>query len=117
MRHKVDGRKLGRATDHRMAMYRNLVTELLDHEKIQTSEARAKEIRSMAEKMITLGKDGSLNARRRAIAFIYEERVAEKLFKELAPRYAERAGGYTRMTKVAPRMGDGASMVQLELVK
>jgi len=117
MKHKVDGRKLGRPTDHRMAMYRNLVTELLDHEKIQTSEAKAKEIRSMAEKMITLGKDGSLNARRKALAFFYEEKIADKLFKELAPRFAERAGGYTRMTKIAPRLGDNTAMVQLELLK
>ena len=117
MKHKVDGRKLGRPTDHRMAMYRNLVTELLDHEKIQTSEAKAKEIRSMAEHMITLGKDGSLNARRRALAFVYQEKITQKLFKELAPRYAERTGGYTRMTKIAPRLGDGTAMVQLELVK
>ena len=116
MRHKVDGKKLGRSSDHRTAMYRNLVTELLDHEKIQTTEAKAKEIRSMAERMITLGKDGSLNARRKTLAFLYEERVAEKVFKELAPRYAERPGGYTRLTRLGLRMGDGASMVQLELV-
>jgi large subunit ribosomal protein L17 len=117
MRHKVDGRKLGRPTDHRMSLYRNLVTELLDHEKIETSEAKAKEVRSMAEQMITLGKKGDLNARKKAIAFIYEEKIADKLFKDIAPRYAERAGGYTRMTKIAPRMGDGTAMVQLELVK
>jgi large subunit ribosomal protein L17 len=117
MKHKVDGKKLGRATDHRLAMYRNMVTELLDHEKIKTTEAKAKEIRSMAEHMITLGKDGSLSARRRALAFIYEERVTEKVFKELAPRYAERTGGYTRITKLGPRIGDNAEIVQLELVK
>jgi large subunit ribosomal protein L17 len=117
MKHKVDGKKLGRATDHRLAMFRNMVTELLDHEKIRTTEAKAKEIRSMAEQMITLGKDGSLSARRRALAFIFEERVAEKVFKELAPRYAERSGGYTRITKIGPRIGDNAEMVQLELVK
>ena len=117
MRHKVDGRKLGRPSDHRLAMYRNLVTELLDHEKIQTTEAKAKEIRSMAEHMITLGKDGSLNARRKALAFIFEERVTDKVFKELAPRYTERSGGYTRITKLSPRLGDNAAMVQLELLK
>ena len=117
MKHRVDGRKLGRSTDHRLAMYRNLVTELLDHEKIRTSEAKAKEVRSMAEKMITLGKDGSLSARRRALAFVFEEKVVDKLIKELAPRYATRDGGYTRMTKLAPRLGDGANMVRLELVK
>jgi large subunit ribosomal protein L17 len=117
MKHKVDGKKLGRATDHRLALYRNMVTELLDHEKIKTTEAKAKEIRGMAEHMITLGKDGSLSARRRALAFIYEERVTEKVFKELAPRYAERTGGYTRITKLGPRIGDNAEIVQLELVK
>jgi len=117
MRHKVDGRKLGRPTDHRLALYRNLVTELLEHEKIQTTEAKAKEVRSMAEKMITLGKQGSLAARKRALGFIYKEEVAEKLFKEIAPRYSERRGGYTRITKLGTRLGDGAQMVLLELVK
>ena len=117
MRHKVSGRKLGRPTDHRWAMYRNLVTSLLDHEKIQTTEAKAKEVRGLAERMITLGKGGTLTNRRRALGFIYEERVTEKVFKELAPRYAERPGGYTRIVKIGLRQGDGASMVQLELVK
>jgi large subunit ribosomal protein L17 len=117
MRHKVGGRKLGRPTDHRWAMYRNLVTDLLDHEKIHTTEAKAKEVRGMAEHMITLGKDGSLNARKQALSFVFEERVTIKLFKEIAPRYAERNGGYTRITKIGPRIGDGAEMVLLELVK
>ena len=117
MRHKVSGRKFGRATDERRAMYRNLVTDLLDHEKITTTEAKAKEIRGMAERMITLGKDGKLSARHQALAFIYDERVTDKVFKELATRYAERPGGYTRITKLGPRLGDGAPIVQLELVK
>jgi len=117
MRHKVAGRKLGRATGHRRAMYRNLVTDLLGYEKITTTEAKAKEVRGLAEKMITLGKEGGLHSRRRALAFIIDKKVTEKVFTELAPRYAERPGGYTRITKLGPRLGDEAAMVQLELVK
>ncbi len=117
MRHKVSGRKFGRSTEERLAMYRNLVTDLLDHEKITTTEAKAKEIRGMAERMITLGKDGKLGARRRALAFIYDEKVTDKVFTELATRYASRTGGYTRISKLGPRLGDGAPMVQLELIK
>ena len=117
MRHKVVGRKLGRSTGHRRAMYRNLVTDLLDYERITTTEAKAKEVRGLAEKMITLGKDGGLNSRRQALSFIIDKKVIEKVFTELAPRYAERPGGYTRITKLGPRLGDGAAMVQLELVK
>jgi len=117
MRHKVSGRKFNRPTAHRLAMYRNLVTDLLNYEAIVTTEAKAKEIRSLADKMITLGKDGSLTARRQALAFIYSEDVADKVFKEIAPRYSERKGGYTRITKIGPRAGDWAPMVKLELVK
>ena len=117
MRHKVAGRKLGRSTGHRRAMYRNLVTDLLGYEKITTTEAKAKEVRGLAEKMITLGKGGSLSSRRQAMSFILDKKVTEKIFTELAPRYAERSGGYTRITKLGPRLGDGAAMVQLELVK
>ena len=117
MRHKIAGRKLGRDTGHRRALYRNLVTDLLDYEKVTTTEAKAKEVRGLAEKMITLGKKGGLNSRRQALAFIYDGKIAEKVFTELAPRYAERPGGYTRITKLGPRLGDGAPMVQLELVK
>jgi len=117
MRHKVAGRKLGRSTGHRRAMYRNLVTDLLGYEKITTTEAKAKEVRGLAEKMITLGKQGGLHSRRRAMAFIIDKKVTEKVFTELAPRYTERPGGYTRITKLGPRLGDGAAMVQLELVK
>jgi len=117
MRHKVAGRKLGRDTSHRRAMYRNLVTDLLGYEKITTTEAKAKEIRGLAEKMITLGKEGGLHSRRQALSFIIDKNVAEKVFTELAPRYAERPGGYTRITKLGPRLGDRAAMVQLELVK
>ncbi len=117
MRHKVSGRKFNRPTSQRWAMYRGLVTDLMSYESIVTTEAKAKEIRSLAEKMITLGKDGSLASRRQALAFIYIESVADKVFKEIAPRYAERHGGYTRMTKLGPRPGDWAPLVKLELVK
>jgi len=117
MRHKVAGRKLGRSSDHRKALYRNLVTDLLNYEKITSTEAKAKEIRSLAERMITLGKEGGLHSRRQALSFILDKKVTEKLFNELAPRYAERPGGYTRIIKLGPRLGDGAPMAQIELVK
>jgi len=113
----VAGRKLGRPTGHRWALYRNQVTALLTHEKIITNEAKAKEIRSLAERVITLGKDGSLTSRRRALAFITDKKVVEKLFNEVAPRYANRAGGYTRLVKLGPRRGDNAAMAQIELVE
>jgi len=116
VRHRVAGRKLGRPTGHRWALYRNQVTALLAHEKIITSEAKAKEIRSLAERVITLGKDGSLTSRRRALAFITDKKVVEKLFNDVAPRYANRAGGYTRLVKLGPRRGDNAAMAQIELV-
>lgn len=116
MAHRVDGRKLGRATDHRVAMFRNMVSDLLKHEKIITTEAKAKEIRGQAERVITLGKRGDLHARRQALAFIYDKHVVEKVFDELAPRYASRQGGYTRIVKLGPRRGDGARMAQLELL-
>jgi len=117
MRHRVAGKKLGRPTGHRKAMYRNLVTDLLGYEKITTTEAKAKEVSSLAERIITLGKKGGLHSRRQALAFIFDKKVADKVFDELAPRYAERPGGYTRISKLGHRLGDGATMVQLELVK
>jgi len=117
MRHKLVGRKLGRSSAHRRALYRNLVTDLLDYEQITTTEAKAKEVRGLAEKMITLGKKGELHSRRQALSFILDKRVVDKVFDELAQRYTERPGGYTRITKLGPRLGDGAPMVQLELVK
>lgn len=117
MRHKVAGRSLSCDKGHRKAMFRNLVTELLVYEKIKTTEAKGKEIRGIAEKMITLGKDGGLNARRQLLAFIYDKKVADKVFNDLAQRYAERPGGYTRITRLGHRLGDGASMVQLELME
>jgi large subunit ribosomal protein L17 len=117
MKHGVAGRKLGRSTGHRWALYRNLVTDLLKYEKIITTEAKAKEVRGMAEEMITLGKKSGLHAYRQALSFILEKKVTEKLFAELASRYKERPGGYTRIVKLKPRLGDGAPMVQLELVE
>ena len=97
-------------------MYRSMVTDLLRHERIRTTEAKAKEIRGLAEKMITLGKKGSLSHRRQAIGFITDESVVRKVFDDLAERYADRDGGYTRVIKMEPRKGDGASMALLELV-
>lgn len=117
MRHKIAGRKLGRRTGHRQALYRNLVTDLLKHEKVITTEAKAKEVRGMAEKMITLGKNSGLHSYRQALSYIMDKKVTEKLFAELAPRYSERSGGYTRIVKLQPRLGDGAPMVQLQLVE
>ena len=117
MRHKVAGRKLSRPTGHRIAMYHNLVTELLKYEKITTTEAKAKEVRSIAEKMITLGKSGTLHARRQALSVVSDKKLVDKVFSELGPRYADRSGGYTRILKLGPRRGDGAPMTQLELVK
>ena len=117
MRHKIAGRKMDRPSGHRKAMYRNLVTDLLGYEHIVTTEAKAEEAQSLAEKMITLGKKGGLHSRRQALSFIFDITVTEKVFKELAPRYAERHGGYTRIIKLGPRLGDGAAMVRLELIK
>ena len=109
-------RKLGRTTDHRMAMLRNLVTSLLENGKISTTVTRAKEVRCLAEKMVTLGKKNTLHTRRQALSFITKEDVVTKLFNEIAPKYAERNGGYTRILKTAPRKGDGAEMAILMLV-
>ncbi|MDK2888720.1 large subunit ribosomal protein L17 [Desulfofundulus australicus DSM 11792] len=109
-------RKLGRNTGHRRAMLRNLVTSLFRDNRIQTTEPRAKEVKSIADKMVTLAKRGDLAARRQALAYIYDERVVRKLFNDVAPRYADRPGGYTRIIKVGYRRGDAAPMVILELV-
>ncbi len=109
-------RKLGRPTDHRKAMLRNQVTSLLREGRIETTVTRAKETKRMADKMITLGKRGDLHARRQALAYIYDEDVVKKLFDEIAPKYAERNGGYTRVLKLGPRRGDGAEMAIIELV-
>ena len=117
MRHNKSGRRLGRKTSHRIAMFRNMVTSLLNHERIITTDAKAKEIRSVAEKMITLGKRGDLHAQRQAAAYIREKSVVTKLFSTIAPRYKERAGGYTRIIKLGQRLGDAASMSVIELVE
>jgi large subunit ribosomal protein L17 len=109
-------RKLGRPTDQRRAMLRNLVTSFLECGKIETTLTRAKETRSLAEKMITLGKEGSLHSRRQALSYITKEDVVKKLFDEIAPKYEERQGGYTRIIKTGPRRGDAADMAILELV-
>ena len=109
-------RKLGRPTAHRNLMLRNLVTDLLREGRISTTLFRAKEARRMAEKMITLGKRGDLHARRQALSYILDEDVVTKLFDEIAPKYADRNGGYTRILKLGPRTGDNAEMAFIELV-
>ena len=109
-------RKLGRPTAHRKAMLRNQTTDLLRYGRITTTVTRAKETRRMAEKMITLGKRGDLHARRQALAYIYDEDVVTKLFDEIAARYSDRNGGYTRIIKIGQRRGDGAMEVVLEFV-
>ena len=116
MRHLVKGRKLRRTTAHREALLRNLVTSLFDKERIKTTVAKAKEAKPLAEKLITLGKKGTLHARRQALAVLYKEDTAVRLFDVIAPRFSERPGGYTRVIKLGPRLGDGAEMAILELV-
>jgi large subunit ribosomal protein L17 len=109
-------RKLGRTTDQRRAMLRQLVTDFLDNGRLETTATRCKEIAPIAEKMITLGKKNTLASRRQALAFITREDVVTKVFNELAPKYAEREGGYTRVTRTGPRRGDAAEMAVIELV-
>jgi len=116
MRHRIAGRHLGRETSHRLALYRNLVTDLLRYERITTTEAKAKEIRPMAEKIITLGRRGDVHARRQAMKFVYDPAVVKKVFDDIAPRMATRPGGYLRITGLEPRKGDGARMSAIELV-
>ena len=117
MRHGKSGRRLGRTTSHREAMFRNLVTSFLNHEKITTTDAKAKEIRSVAEKMITLGKRGDLHSLRQAASYIREKSVVTKLFSTIAPRYKDRPGGYTRIVKLGIRQGDAAPISIIELVE
>ena len=109
-------RKLGRPTDHRQAMLRGLVTYLLENGKIETTVTRAKEVRAMAERMITLGKENTLHSRRQALAYVTKEDVVKKLFDEIAPKYEDKNGGYTRIIKTGPRRGDAAEMCFIELV-
>lgn len=116
MRHRLGGRHLGRETSHRLALYRNLVTDLLRYERITTTEAKAKEIRPMAEKIITLGRRGDLHSRRQAQRFLYDPRVVKKVFDDIGPKMADRPGGYLRITALEPRKGDGARMSAIELV-
>lgn len=117
MRHSKSGRRLGRKTSHREAMFRNMVTSLLDHGKITTTDAKAKEIRVVAERMITLGKRGDLHSMRLAASVIREKSVVSKLFSTIAPRYKERLGGYTRIIKLGIRQGDAAPVSLIELVE
>lgn len=116
MRHRKSGIILGRTSAHRKAMFRNMVTSLLDHEQIQTTDAKAKEVRRWAEKMITLGKRGDLHARRNALKVVRSKHVTAKLFDELATRYRDRPGGYTRIIKLGNRVGDAAAVSLVELV-
>lgn len=116
VRHHIAGRRLGRPTAHRKALIRNLVKDLVVHESIRTTEAKAKEARRTAEKMITLGKDGTLHARRQALKFLNDKAVTAKIFDELATRFEGRPGGYTRVLKLGRRDGDGAAMARLELL-
>ena len=108
-------RKLGRTSDHRKAMLRAMVTFLLENGKIETTVTRAKEVRAMAEKMITIGKAGDLHSKRQVLSYVTKEDVAKKLFDEIAPKYADRNGGYTKIVKIVPRRGDAAEMAIIEL--
>src|SRR5438094_6516170 len=117
MRHRVAGVKLGRTPAHRRALLRNLVTALLEHETVRTTDVKAKELRRWGDRMISLGKQGTLHARRRAAAVVMRRSVLKKLFDEIAPRYAERHGGYTRVVKLGHRLGDAAHLSVVELVE
>src|ERR671910_1513924 len=116
MRHQRAGKKLGRDPEHRRALYANLAGALIEHGRIRTTEAKAKEVRPIVEQMITLGKRGDVAAHRQAVAFLRSKSLAHMLFSEVAPRFADRPGGYTRIVKLGPRQGDAAQMAYLELV-
>jgi large subunit ribosomal protein L17 len=116
MRHRRAGKKLGRDSAHRRALYSNLAGSLIEHGRIKTTEAKAKAVKPFAEQMITLGKRGDLHSRRLALAELRSQLVVHQLFAEVAPRFADRPGGYTRIVKLGPRLGDAAEMVYLELV-
>ena len=116
MRHQRSGKKLGRDSAHRKALYANLTASLIEHGRIRTTETKAKAVRPVAEKMITLGRDGSIHARRQALAFLRSQEIVHLLFSEVAPRFKDRPGGYTRVIKLGPRQGDAAPMAYLELV-
>ncbi len=117
MRHRKHGRQLGRNSKHRLALFRNLVTSLLEHERIETTEAKAKELRGITDKLITLGKQGTLHARRGALRVLRTKQTVEKLFDDVAKRFPSRHGGYTRIIKTRQRPGDAAQMVAIELVE
>ena len=116
MRHRRAGKKLGRDSAHRRALYSNLAGALIEHGRIKTTQAKAKAVKPFAEQMITLGKRGDLHARRLALAELRSQDVVHQLFADVAPRFADRPGGYTRIVKLGPRLGDAAEMVYLELV-
>jgi large subunit ribosomal protein L17 len=116
MRHHRSGKKLGRDSAHRKALYANLACSLIEHGRIRTTEAKAKAVKPFAEQMITLGKRGDLAARRQAIAQLRSPDVVKRLFDDIAPRFADRPGGYSRIVKIGPRPGDSAELVYLELV-
>lgn len=117
MRHNNAGRKLGRNASHRKAMFRNMVTSLFEHGKVETTDAKAKELRRVAERLITLGKRGDLHARRQVLAYVRNKDVVAKLFTEVSPKFADRPGGYTRIVKLWNRKGDNAPISMLELVQ
>lgn len=117
MRHRVAGRKLNRPTGHRLALYRNLVTDLLRYERVRTTLAKAREIQPIAEKMVTVGKLDSVHHRRLAAAQLYDSKIVQKLFDVVGPRFAERPGGYTRVIRLGKRLGDAADMALIELVE
>ena len=116
MRHQKTGRKLGRNSSHRKAMFRNMVTSLFSHQQLETTDAKAKEVRSMAEKMITLAKRGDLHARRMALAYMQDKKVTHRLFDEMQEKYHDRQGGYVRVIKKGMRKGDGAPVSIIQLV-
>jgi large subunit ribosomal protein L17 len=116
MRHQRTGKKLGRDSAHRRALYANLTSELIEHERIRTTVTKAKAVKPIAEQMITLGRRGDIHARRQAVAFLRSKDIVHKLFDEIGPRFAQRPGGYSRIVRIGPRLGDAAEMVYLELV-
>ena len=116
MRHQRAGRKLGRDASHRKALYANLTSALIEHGRIKTTAAKAKEVRPVAEQMITLGRRGGVHSRRQALKFLRSQDIVHKLFSDVGPRFADRDGGYSRIVKIGPRQGDAAEMVYLELV-
>ena len=117
MRHRKRGRQLGRNSKHRLALFRNLVTSLMEHERIETTEAKAKELRGITDKLITLGKQGTLQARRGALRVLRTKQTVQKLFDDVAKRFPSRNGGYTRIIKTRQRPGDAAKLVAIELVE